>query len=117
MSLYYEDYTAVVNGAQVSPQVANAIDGIVGGAQLEVRVGYFGICMQPGNSGFTCSQNASALASFLGSSQDPLNLIWVASTFKDAVVFPYLMCVSLPLQQFVCFLNAADHLYKSESSP
>ena len=68
-----------------------AIEGIVSSAQLEVRVGYFGICIQPQDNPFTCSQNATALANFLSQEDDPLNLVWVASTFKDAVVFPYLM--------------------------
>jgi hypothetical protein len=27
----------------------------------------------------------------VGPDQDPLNLVWVAQTFKDAVVFPYLL--------------------------
>jgi exonuclease-1 len=60
---------------------------------MEVRVGYFGICMGPvsGGDNFVCSSNATALSSLLRPDQDPLNLIWVASTFKDAVVFPYLM--------------------------
>jgi Ca2+ regulator and membrane fusion protein Fig1 len=64
---------------------------MVGRAVLEVRVGYFGICTTPDGSGWLCSNNATALASQTAQDQDPLNLIWVAQTFKDAVVFPYLL--------------------------
>lgn len=56
-----------------------------------MRVGYFGICVTPDGGGFLCSNNATALAEQINIDQDPLNLIWVAQTFKDAVVFPYLM--------------------------
>lgn len=91
ISLFYKKYAPEVTGAQASPGVAGAISNIVGGAQLEVRVGYFGICIQRGGGSFICNANATALAGILNGEDDPLNLVWVASTFKDAVVFPYLM--------------------------
>ena len=91
ISLYYQKYPPVFDPAQVQPGVTTAISNIVGSAQLEVRVGYFGICIQPDNGAFLCNQNASALADLVRVDQDPLNLIWVASTFKDSIVFPYLM--------------------------
>ena len=74
--------------------MVTATANIVGGAELEVRVGYFGICVTPDGGSYICNSNATALAEIVTVDQDPLNLIWVASTFKDAVVFPYLMCVS-----------------------
>ena len=76
---------------QVDPGVTSAIANIVGHAQLEVRVGYFGICVTPDGGGFLCSNNATALAEQVNIDQDPLNLIWIANTFKNAVVFPYLL--------------------------
>ena len=91
ISLYYESYKPNFNLAQVDPGVVTAISNIVGGAELEVRVGYFGICVQPDGGSFICNSNATALAEIVNVDQDPLNLIWVASTFKDAVVFPYLL--------------------------
>jgi hypothetical protein len=76
---------------QVDPGVSAAIANIVGRAQLEVRVGYFGICVNPDGGSFLCSNNATLLAEQVSVDQDPLNLIWVAETFKDDVVFPYLL--------------------------
>ncbi|KAK2747282.1 hypothetical protein FQN57_002180 [Myotisia sp. PD_48] len=108
MSLYYEKYAPVLDGAQTDPGVSTTIANIVGGAQLEVRVGYFGICIQPNGGGFICNQNASILASIVKVDEDPLNLIWVASTFKDAVVFPYLIIVAL-IFAFFCFLLLATY--------
>lgn len=91
ISFYYRSYPPNFNPAQVDPGVSTAIANIVGHARLEVRVGYFGICINPDGGSFLCSNNASQLASQVTVDQDPLNLIWVASTFKDSIVFPYLM--------------------------
>ena len=84
-------YTPTYDPTQVDPGVTAAIANIVGQAHLEVRVGYFGICINPDGGGFLCSNNATLLAEQISVDQDPLNLIWVAETFKDEVVFPYLM--------------------------
>lgn len=89
--MYYEKYKPLADMAQVQPAVSDAMSNIVRTAELEVRVGYFGICIQPDGGSFICNSNATALAEVVTVDQDPLNLIWVASTFKDAVVFPYLL--------------------------
>ncbi|RDW86762.1 Fig1 domain-containing protein [Aspergillus mulundensis] len=106
ISMYYERYDPVFDLAQVNPQVVTATANIVGGAQLEVRVGYFGICVQPDGGSYICNNNATALAEILNFDQDPLNLVWVASTFKDAVVFPYLIIIAIILA-FICFIILA----------
>ncbi|KAL9114725.1 MAG: hypothetical protein Q9227_001403 [Pyrenula ochraceoflavens] len=106
INFYYQHYPPVFDPAQVDPGVTTAIANIVGNADLEVRVGYFGICIQPDNGAFMCNQNASALADLVSVDQDPLNLIWVASTFKDSIVFPYLIIVAIVLA-FLSFLLLA----------
>lgn len=77
--------------AQADFGVHNAIANIVGNAQLEARVGYFGICVNADGGSWLCSNNATSLADQVSVDQDPLNLIWLASQFKDMIVFPYLM--------------------------
>ncbi|MCJ1338557.1 hypothetical protein MMC09_003846 [Bachmanniomyces sp. S44760] len=106
ISLYYQSYPPVFDPAQVDPGVTTAIANIVGRSQLVVRVGYFGICINADGGSFLCSNNASSLASQVTVDQDPLNLIWVASTFKDSIVFPYLIIVAIVLA-FVTFLILA----------
>ena len=91
IDFFYTSYTPDYNTAQVDPGVTAAIANIVGRAMLEVRVGYFGICVAPDGGEFLCSNNATLLAQQVSIDQDPLNLIWVADTFKSSVVFPYLM--------------------------
>lgn len=95
--MYYQRYNPTFNLAQVDPGVATATGNVVGGAEMEVRVGFFGICIQPDGGSYICNSNATALAEVVTVDQDPLNLIWVASTFKDAVVFPYLLYVPCPV--------------------
>jgi hypothetical protein len=91
LSLYYQRYTAVPDTAQVDYNVNNAIANIVGDARLQARVGFFGICVSPDGGSWLCSNNATTLANEVSFEQDPLNLIWLASQFKDMIVFPYLL--------------------------
>ena len=91
LTLYYQKYTAVPDTAQVDYNVNQAISNIVGNARLQARVGYFGICINPDGGSWLCSNNATSLANEISVDQDPLNLIWVAETFQDNIVFPYLM--------------------------
>lgn len=91
LSLYYQHYTATPDTAQVDYNVNTAISNIVRTAHLQARVGYFGICVNPDGGSWLCSNNATALANEVSVDQDPLNLIWLASQFKDMIVFPYLM--------------------------
>jgi len=106
ISLYYQHYPATFSATQVDPGVTTAIANIVGNANLLVRVGYFGICIQYSGSAFMCNNNATALADLVTVDQDPLNLIWVAQTFKDSIVFPYLIIVAIVLA-FLTFLLLA----------
>ena len=94
ISFYYPlgGYLPTFSPVQVNPGVyANQIAQIVGDTCLEVRVGYFGLCVTADGTSWLCSNNATLLALQIEPQQDPLNLLYVASTFKDLVVFPYLL--------------------------
>ena len=54
---------------------------------LEVRVGYFGVCVNHHLSGWICRSSA---AEFIGRNRpaDPLDAIGAAALFKDEVLFP-----------------------------
>lgn len=91
ISIYYSKYTPQPSTAQVDYNAYNAIAVVAGDAVLACRVGYFGICINPDGGSWLCSNNATALANEISLTQDPLNLIWLASQFKDMIVFPYLM--------------------------
>ncbi|KAH6677441.1 Ca2+ regulator and membrane fusion protein Fig1-domain-containing protein [Halenospora varia] len=106
ISLYYESYAPVPSTAQADFNVHNAIATVVGNARLAARVGYFGICINPDGGSWLCSNNATALANEVTVAQDPLNLIWLASQFKDMIVFPYLIIIAI-IFAFICLLLLA----------
>ncbi|KAF2219408.1 Ca2+ regulator and membrane fusion protein Fig1-domain-containing protein [Elsinoe ampelina] len=106
IDFFYESYTPEYDPTQVNPGVTAAIANIVGDAMLEVRVGYFGLCITPDGSSFLCSNNATLLAEQISIDQDPLNLIFIANTFKNDVVFPYLIIVAI-IFAFLVFLVLA----------
>ncbi|SZF03810.1 unnamed protein product [Blumeria hordei] len=106
ISLYYQKYVPVPSTAQVDYNAHNAIAVVAGEAVLQCRVGYFGICINPDGGSWLCSNNATALANEIALSQDPLNLVWLASQFKDMIVFPYLLIIAV-LFAFLCLLILA----------
>ncbi|KAI6245513.1 hypothetical protein HI914_06577 [Erysiphe necator] len=106
ISLYYQKYTPVASTTQVDFSAHNAIAVVVGDAVLQCRIGYFGICISPDGGSWLCSNNATALANEISTSQDPLNLIWLASQFKDMIVFPYLIIIAIIFSFFGILLLA-----------
>jgi hypothetical protein len=91
ISLYYDDYVPRPDTSQVNFAAFSNLNSLAGDAHLQARVGYFGICINPDGGSWLCSNNATSLAQEVSVDQDPLNLIWLASQFKDSIVFPYLM--------------------------
>jgi hypothetical protein len=75
---------------------------------LQVRVGYFGLCVNPDGSGnsWLCSNNATALAYHVSVDEDPLNLIWVANRFQETLVISYLLVAAVVLAVSCVFLLA-----------
>jgi hypothetical protein len=77
-----------------------------GGSQLEVRIGYFGICVRQSGVIWLCSSDANGLAIQIGPENDPLNLIGAAAKFKDNVIFSGLLFMAIILA-FVSFVLLA----------
>ncbi|KAI5794652.1 Ca2+ regulator and membrane fusion protein Fig1-domain-containing protein, partial [Pyronema domesticum] len=114
INLWYDRESPVFDPAQVDPNYARKIGDIVATAALEVRVGFFGICVNPDGSSWLCSANATSLAAQVNTNQDPLNLIWVSETFKESIVFPYLIIVAIILATVVLLLLATFPGYEDE---
>lgn len=106
LSIYYQGYEAHPDTAQVDYSFYGALKSFAGNAQLQARVGYFGICVNPDGGSWLCSNNATALAKEVSVDQDPLNLIWLAAQFKDMIVFPYLIIIAI-IFAFICLLLLA----------
>lgn len=116
LSVSYQTSTPTLDPAQVDHSVHTAISNIVCDAQLQVRVGYFGLCVNPDGSGnsWLCSNNATTLAYRISVDQDPLNLIWVANRFKETLVISYLLVAALALAVFCIALLMTFPAWHSE---
>lgn len=75
----------------VSPDISIDLGNLVGKTQFEIRIGYFAMCMHTQPGPWLCAQNATVLAAQLDATQDPLNLLHAAASFRDKIVFPYLL--------------------------
>lgn len=63
------------------------------GTSLEVRAGYFGLCVLGGDDQglWRCDGDTTAIARQYSPRQDPLNLVWAGTRFKNGIVFSGLM--------------------------
>jgi len=116
LSLSYQRYTPTPDPAQVDYTVHTAISNIVCDARLQIRVGCFGLCVNPDGSdnSWLCSNNATALAYHVSVDEDPLNLIWVANRFKETLVISYLLVAAVVLAVFCVFLLATFPAWHDE---
>ncbi|KAF1962843.1 hypothetical protein CC80DRAFT_530744 [Byssothecium circinans] len=90
----------------VVKKLSETLNEYKGASQLEVRVGYFGTCVRRAGVFWFCSADAKGLAQQIGSENDPLNLIGMASKFKDDVLFSGLLLMAVILAFFTCCLLA-----------
>jgi hypothetical protein len=84
----------------------NTLNGLKGSAELEVRAGYFGMCVRQRGVVWLCSSDHNGLAQQIGSENDPLNLIGAAAKFKDEVLFSGLLFIAVVLAFFSILLLA-----------
>ncbi|KAF2624661.1 hypothetical protein BU25DRAFT_131609 [Macroventuria anomochaeta] len=94
------------NLGPVERAMFDTLHSLKGSAQLEVRIGYFGMCVRQRGIVWLCSSDSSGLAQQIGPENDPLNLIGAASSFKDDVLFSGLIFMSVILA-FFCFVLLA----------
>ncbi|KAH8597409.1 Ca2+ regulator and membrane fusion protein Fig1-domain-containing protein [Bisporella sp. PMI_857] len=89
----------------INPGLQTTIQGVVtpmtnGTANLEVRIGYMGLCIRQ-SSGWICSSSAQTLADIVletnFASGDPLNLIYIGTKFKSEMIFNGLVFATIPL--------------------
>ena len=110
ISLSYVDPTSPAavhtHPSQVNQNISSTFSNLANTASLEVRVGYLGLCARQTAGKWQCLSSATFLASLveLGNPNsardgDPLDLIWIASNFRDQVIFVGLMYVLNSLLQ------------------
>ncbi|KAF2461439.1 Ca2+ regulator and membrane fusion protein Fig1-domain-containing protein [Lineolata rhizophorae] len=103
MSLSYQNTTTTLDSSQANNNMSTVFDGLKGSAQLEVRAGYFGLCVRHGGIIWVCGSDTEGLVEQIGRANDPLNLIWMASKFRDDVIFSGVFIMGIVLA-FVAIL-------------
>jgi hypothetical protein len=94
LSLAYQIPPSDPQPLEPDPDIATTFRNVSANAQLEVRIGFRGMCILQGMSGWLCSPSASDLVSTLkpiGPAADPLGLIRISSNFQGSVIFDGLM--------------------------
>ena len=76
---------------QVNPNLVTTFAALVNGSSLEVRAGYFGLCVRYAGGIWVCSSDSAGLAGQFQPYQDPLNLIWTQARFREGIIFGGLM--------------------------
>lgn len=101
LSLSYQPIASISPSAsQLNPSLSTTFARLAGNTTtLEVRAGYIGMCISATAGNWTCSRDADSLARTLNLTQsatspDPLNILWIAKTFRDTIVFDGLMSAS-----------------------
>lgn len=99
ISLSYQKTPASTsdNSSLVNPTLTSTFGALTNNTLLEVRAGYFGICVKGGNDQalWLCGSDTAKIARQFQPQQDPLNLIWVATRYKNGIVFSGLMYLLL----------------------
>lgn len=87
----------------VEQNLSKTLNDFKGSSQLEVRTGYFGMCVRQRGILWLCSGDTDGLAQQIGPENDPLNLIGAASKFKNDVLFSGVLLMAIVLS-FLSFI-------------
>lgn len=82
--------------------LASTLSDLARNATIEVRTGFFKLCISRPRAagGWICSTNATALSLEYGAEEDPLNLIATSSVFSSKIVFYGFVYVSIISQDY-----------------
>ena len=92
-SLSYHPSTPSNSSSLVNHNISTTFAILAGNASLEVRTGYFALCVSDITGLWVCSNDAAGLARQYTLGQDPLNLIAISAKIKDGIIFGGLMYV------------------------
>ena len=84
--------------------LSRTLSDLKASSQLEVRVGYFGLCAHRQAAEWICKSGARELMQLIGMEGDPLNLIGTVSKFQGDVVFSGLLFMAMVLSIISCLL-------------
>ncbi|PSN65956.1 hypothetical protein BS50DRAFT_554048 [Corynespora cassiicola Philippines] len=105
LGLYYVNST-VSDSNPIERNISDTLRSLKGSSQLEVRVGYFGVCVRQRGIVWLCSSDSSGLAEQIGPENDQLNLIGLALKFQNDVLFSGTLFMTIILGFLACLLLA-----------
>ncbi|KAF1815827.1 hypothetical protein P152DRAFT_411020 [Eremomyces bilateralis CBS 781.70] len=97
LGIRYAKVSSASSDSQANPSLVSTIYSVQGNATLDVRVGYFGICVRQSGVAWVCSSSGPALVEQVGADRDPLNLIWLADRFKSDTLFSGFIFLTIAL--------------------
>ena len=86
-SVKYESRTSSYLPEADDRNLTATFSAIVNGSSLEVRTGFWGICVRDGPGKWQCGNDISDFARMNQPLDDPLNLIALSAHFKDGIFF------------------------------
>ena len=105
LGLSYTD-SIPTNLNPVQQTLSDTLKNFRNNTELEVRIGYFGLCVRQRGIIWLCSSDYGGLTQQIGAENDPLDLIGLAAKFKDDVIFSGLLFMVVVLS-FISFLLLA----------
>ena len=105
------------DASPVGSILSDTFERLKGSNELEVRAGYFGICVRQRGVLWMCSSNAYALAQQLGITNDPLDLIGAMSKFRSRVLFSGLLFMAIILTLLSMLLVFSFPNWKTKHDP
>lgn len=91
ISLAYNTSTIPQSNSSLGEGFSAILHGATADSQLEVRMGYFGLCFTTPAQAWFCSSDKLAVLQHLAKDADPLDLIHMGIRFQDGVLFTGLM--------------------------
>lgn len=101
---YTNSSLAALNPA--AQNISSAFNSFKGASSLEVRTGFFGMCVRKKGVVWLCSADINGLREQIGAENDPLDLIGTVAEFKDCVLFSGLLFMVV-VSTFAAFLMLA----------
>ncbi|MCJ1450423.1 hypothetical protein MMC28_000754 [Mycoblastus sanguinarius] len=82
---------SINTSSHVNPNLTATLVSLTKNTTLEVRTGYFGLCVRYAASGWECSRDSVLLAKRVQPIQDPLDLMGASEQLRDGVMFDGMM--------------------------
>lgn len=105
LALSYRNST-LEDAGSTQRAISETLNQLAISARLEVRIGYYGLCVRQNGVVWLCSSDAHGLQEQIGSNNDPLGLIKAGSQFKDDVLFSGLLLMAVVIS-FIAMLLLA----------